>query len=775
MNKKRKTKPSPEPKPKLSDNRKSGQATRTLKACDTCRKQKVRCIKYDNSMKCVRCSFLNKSCSFEIAGFKPNDGLNPTNMTPTTSSHMSNNTGGDIETNTKLLLIYSGVQELLLLMKTGKGNASNDLLNNDARLLLEAASSMKKSSTPTTPSFHFNDAKQLGFPSPQNLPPSLLSHQDGVAVYDQDDDEDDENEDDVPQSFQAPSNSLMAAPFSIIQNQTNYADIPQPILNLLNLSTVQAQNANNRNKFYDYVDDVISLGILNELETIDLINDFRRNYGRWVLFPLSIPTGVLIERIRYKSSLLLTTCCCLSLRYLLNGDMSPGDIDNFRRKKRTYNLVMKQLVKDLDRSLLKYTSFQGSHQNSGDIEFLQALVILSIYSLSLSSVVSNTIDKTKELVDEDFELQGLNLDPWFLSGMGLTTFITKSTFGTFFRNMDLQKKERSSSSSSSILGDNRLSPFTILYDELDTDEYQTLTILRIYNHLTLVHLINCIFSGRMCVVDEIRLNFCTNTLSLPSSTNFDGRMVSEIGILLIAYNYVQVNSNGGVIRTLKECESSLQAAEDEIKSWYEQWEYLFSQPALQFVELCYDFCNVVIYFNFNYKKSVISGGKNNIGPRDPKVHGAEATAASPGVLDVYDVDNVEFIIKYCDEMSLIKMLQYSYHLIRFVNLIENDSYFAYLSDQIHVCFYFSAIVLMKILRYLKDNYLLHILDEVNKCDQSLQIGKHNWLEIIKSLQILMEKFGRIGGSNEDDIITNYKNGLNHILTSLFSPEELLRI
>lgn len=668
--------------------------------------------------------------------------LIPQSTTPTHPNTKITN-----ETNTQLQLIYSGVQEILLMMKSGKQSSGNDLLNNDARLLLEAASSMKKSSTPTTPSLQYNDAKQLGFPSPQHLlPPSLLSHQD--SLYEQDDDDD---EDDVPQSFHATSNSLKAAPFSIICNQSN---VPQPILNLLNLSTVQS-GENNRNKFYDYVDDVISLGILNELETIDLINDFRRNYGRWVLFPLSIPTGVLIERIRYKSSLLLTTCCCLSLRYLLNGKLSPGDIDNFRRKKKTYNLVMKQLVKDLDRSLLKYASFQGTHENSGDIEFLQALVILSIYSLSLSSVATKTDELVALEEEEAFELQGLNLDPWFISGIGLTTFITKSTFGTFFRNVHNKQEQ-----------DSDLSPFTILYDELDTDEYQTLTILRIYNHLTLVHLINCIFSGRMCVVDEIRLNFCTNTLSLPSSTNFDGRMVSEIGILLIAYNYLQVNSNGGVIRTMKECESSLRAAEDEIRAWYEQWEYLFSQPALQFVELCYDFCNVVIYFNFNYKKSVINGRKHPHGARDPKLH-----ETTPAILEVYDVDNVDYIIRYSDEASLVKMIRFSYHLIQFIHLIENDSYFAYLSDQIHVCFYFSAIVLMKITRYLKDNYMLHLLDEVNKCDENLQIGKHNWLDIIKSLQALIEKFGRIGGSNEDDIITHYKNGLSEILTSLFIPED----
>lgn len=199
--------------------------------------------------------------------------------------------------------------------------------------------------------------------------------------------------------------------------------------------------------------------------------------------------------------------------------------------------------------MLQITSFQGTRDGSGDIELLQALVILSIYSLSLSSVARATLpddDEEEEyefLEDKSMSLQMLNLDPWYISSVGLTVFISKSTFGNLFK-----KKVGDENSQMNM----QQSPFTILYDELDTDEYQTLTILRIYNHLSLVHLVSCVFSGRMCVVDEIRLNYCTATLSLPSATNFDGRMVSEIGILLIAYNYVQVNLNVNT-STYKDC------------------------------------------------------------------------------------------------------------------------------------------------------------------------------------------------------------------------------
>lgn len=764
----------------IEDNRRSGQATRTLKACDTCRKQKVRCINYENSDTCVRCSYLNKPCSF-VAHMNSNptpvtnDKQKNSTIISKSPPNLSNSSGefNSNDTNGKLDMIYNGVNELLYLMKNNKEINKSDISNNDARLLLEAASSMQKSSLPGTPSFQANDPKFYGFPSlsgqlqsQSQFQTSNLSNfiQSNEALDEQDQNTNEEDEE-LQTSFKSPAISQKTSPFSIIHNQNNVSDIPQPLLNLLHLSTTSNSK---RNQFYDYNEDVISLGILNELETIDLINDFRRNYGRWVSFPLSIPTGVLIERIRFKSSLLLTTCCCLSLRYSLNGDMSPGDIDNFKRKKKTYNQLMKQLVRDIDKSLLKYSSFQGSQRNSGDIEFLQALVILSIYSLSLSSIVSNTTDKdSNELIDEDFDLQELNLDPWFFSSIGLSIFITKSTFGSLFRNIEaeaaLQKdQEANNSNTSNILGESQLSPFTILYDELDSNEYQTLTILRIYNHLTLVHLINCVFSGRMCVLDEIRLNYCTTTLSLPSSTNFDGRMVSEIGILLIAYNYIQVNLNAGVIINLQDCESSFKSVKEEIDLWYEQWEYLFNQPALQFVEFCYDFCYILVYYNYNYKKSLIQSRGNNPIDQD-------------NLESLYESDNVDYIIKLCDEKSLTKITQHSYHLIRFINSIENDSYFAYLSDQVHFCFYFIAMILIKTIKYLKDNFMMHILDLANDYDKELQIGKNDWLDIIKNLQLLIEKYGRVGGGNEDDIITKYKNGLNELLSNLFTPEELLHL
>ncbi|KAK6462298.1 hypothetical protein DFJ63DRAFT_152654 [Scheffersomyces coipomensis] len=764
------------------DNRKAAQATRTLKACELCRRQKTRCFRSSERNSCLRCIFLNKPCSFELEAVAMPMPINNSSV----SSMMTDNS----ETDRKLDLIYGGLTEIMSFLKnnssssiSGQSSSGNppmdhDLINHDARLLLEAASSMKKSSVPTTPSLFFdnlygnnnnnnnnNNSSNAAASSSNSQTRSGLHfpglgssqlHSSDFQVFE----EDDTNVDNQF-SFQSPTISLKSSPFSIINNQIKEKDVPKPILNLLNLSTIKRSNKSK--PYFETTDDIISLNILNLTETIDLMNDFRRNYGRWVSFPSSLSTEVLIDRIRYKSSLLLTTCCLLSLRYSLNG-VSPGDINNFSRKKRTYKDLIKKLVSDLDSSLIKYTAFQGASDNSGDIEFLQSLVILSIYSLSLSSIVPSTMDDDN-VDDLDSDLDDFNLDAWFLSSIGLTTFITKSTFGTLFKNNN--RISTTSPSASAITGGGSItSPFTVLYDELDSDEYQTLTILRIYNHLCLVHIINCVFSGRMCVVDEIRINYCTATLSLPSATNFDGRMVSEIGILLIAYNFIQVqfsigSGSASSNHQLKDLELGFKSVKEELRLWYDQWEYLFSQPNLQFVELNYNFCSLVIYYCYNFSKTTILKPfkKDDNSSSNPNSNSS-----------LYDENNIRYVLSHTSKQDILKMLECSYSVVRFVNDIASDSYFAYLSDQIHFCFYFSAICLMNILKYLITSSTsttqgngLKLLDDLLITNPDLLISSNNYQPIIEDLKNLINKFNRVGQDNKDDIISKYKTGLQNYL------------
>lgn len=667
-----------------TNNRKFAQATRTPKACDLCRKQKTRCFKTaHDEISCSRCLFLNKECSFsqeQVHSQSPSYSENEISQ----------------ESKTKLDLIHAGINELLSIVKAnnGKGNISGS----DAELLLTASGTLKNiQSSPCS----ISSSKKPKFNESTNMTSKISSEIESMT------------EADSRPLFNCPIESFKIAPFSIVCNQIESSNIPESILNLLNLSTVEI--VPDKSSEYKKNNDIITLGLIAEVEAVDLMNKFRRNYGRWVLFPSNAPTDVLVERIRNKSPLLLTTCCCLSLRYLFKGiDSEHSELLN--KNKYNYRLLMNQLAKELNDSLLEYTTFQKSAASNGDIEFLQALVILSIYSLSLSSITSSPFNDIDNTV-----VHKLNLDAWYLSSIGLTTFISKATFGTLLRkpknmgNADL--------------------PFTIFYDEVDSEEYQTLTILRIFNHLTLVHLINCIFSGRMCVIDEIRLNYCTSTLSLPSSTNFDGRMVSEISILLIAYNYIQLNLNDITSTTLEECDINFSATKEDMNAWYNQWEYIFNQPTLQFVELCYHFCSLIVIYAYNFRRSTLIDD-------------------NPQSFDIFDNNNVDYVLRNCDSRSLREMVSHACQLLKFVKAIDSDSYFAYLSDQVHFCFYFATILLIKILSFLRSQKLQLVSDICN------------FDSVLKDINLLLVKFHTIQ-QNTDDVLAEYEIAIRYALHKLF--------
>lgn len=671
-----------------TNNRKFAQATRTSKACDLCRKQKTRCFKSVNDeVSCSRCIFLNKECSF---GRCQNISQSP--------SIPDNEILKDEESKTKLDLIHAGINELLFIVKSDNGKSN--IRSSDAELLLTAGRAFN--SIPGSSS-NISTSKKLKPNTSTNMAGDVSSEIESLV------------DTDSGPLFNYPIDSFKMAPFAMVCNQVEASYVPRSILNLLNLSTVESQP--DQNSLYRIRKDIISLGLLTEAEAVDLMNKFRRNHGRWVLFPSNAPTDVLVERIRNKSPLLLTTCCCLSLRYLFKGANS-GHLEILNKKKSNYRSLIKRLAEELNDSLLKYTSFPKSSLNNGDIEFLQALVILSIYSLSLSSIASSRLSLD---LSDDSVLHELNLDAWYLSSIGLTTFVSKATFGTLLR------KHKNT-------GNTDL-PFTIFYDEMDSEEYQTLTTLRIFNHLTLVHLINCIFSGRMCVVDEIRLNYCTATLTLPTSTNFDGRMVSEISILLITYNYIQLNLNDITATTLEECEMNYRVTTEDMNAWYNQWEYIFNQPTLQFVELCYHFCGLIVIYAFNFRRSTLID-------------------ANPPVFDIFDDNNVDYVLRHCNSRSLREMVVHACQLLKFVNVVDSDSYFAYLSDQIHFCFYFTTIILIKILSFLRMQKLQIVSDMCNLDS------------VLKDINLLLGKFHTIQ-QDTDDIVTKYELGIRYALHKLF--------
>ncbi|EGW34046.1 uncharacterized protein SPAPADRAFT_134248 [Spathaspora passalidarum NRRL Y-27907] len=566
-----------------SETRKLAQASRILKACDNCRKQKTRCFRSpENPNSCVRCHALNKSCSFETFNFDPY-----------------------FTDNNKLDLIYNGINEVLGLLKN----------------------------TPT-------------------MVATPISNSSSINSQQQENEKEDSNEfvDDSTQ-FQSPPSSFITSPFLIISNSVPES-VPSPIHKLLNPS-----------KYHSEPNDVISLSILSESDAITLMDEFRRDFGKWISLPIYISTKDWIDEIRIKSSLLLTTGCCITIGKTTSS--LPVELSN-------------KLIQDMNECILKYSFY---HRKDGIIEFLQAMVLLSTYSISISSLV----------LDSE-----ANLDSWTLSQIGLSTFISSSTFGHLKA----------------------------------TNDDITLTQLRIYNHLCLTHLFYCMISGRMCIIDEIRINQCYGTLSLLNATNFDGRMVAEINMILITYTFIQLNNN---VQDLSELDHNLMNVLEETKLWYQQWEYLFSQPTIQFVELNYHFCTILIYYGYEYHKSKITGRKVEF-----------LSNASLNVLN------------YANEFSLIEMFNHAYSLVKEINNLEDDIGFSYLSDQIHFCFYFAALCLIKILYQCT----------TGKGYSEQLSEKENVMEVVNTL---VDKFSTISRGDSNNAAFKYKSGIEQILQSHF-PE-----
>lgn len=240
----------------------------------------------------------------------------------------------------------------------------------------------------------------------------------------------------------------------------------------------------------------------------------------------------------------------------------------------------------------------------------------------------------------------------------------------------------------------------------------------------------------MCVVDETRLSHFTATLSLPSSTSFDGRIVSEIGILLITYNYIQLSLNDITTTNLEQCEANYRSTKEDMNAWYNQWEYIFNQPSLQFVELCYHFCGLIAIYAYTFRKSTLM------------------ESVKFQAYGIFDEDNVEIVLRYCDQQSLREMITHACKLLKFINAIDSDAYFAYLSDQIHFCFYFTTILLLKVLSFLSPVEKLRILPEM--CNLDI---------ILKDINLLLAKFHTIQ-QDDDDIIIKYEHGVRHALNEL---------
>lgn len=615
------------PKPK-----KAQRAARASRACRTCRRQKTRCFP-SNTKSCLRCQTLALDCSFlehspgndpSSNGFAPlPGGYGTANNTAVAAVGGSENGHESTSTETRLAALETSVGEVLKILKGDSGVVAQ------------------------------NGGAGGGAPLVRDCPTyATLSAQKRNNAYSGVTISEDHATRESP-SFGLPSVTFVTSPYNSFGTLVSPRNQLPPITRLYNPQMVVHDQ------------DIISLGLVTETQAADLLQHFRDNYNRWVSFPEDIPIVSLLDRIRRRCSLLLTVCCCVSIRFY-NADL----------RGKIYKLLLRKMQTELHQSFLVVPQ---------TIEFMQALAIICIYSSSLS--------------------EGDNvIDGWFYSSLALQHFITKDILGL-------------------VMSFDGIGPVT---------EFDEITAYRVWNHLCLVHLVQCVMTGRMCILDEVRLDLCRRTLELSSSTNFDSRMIAEITLHLIIYNCIE-----GI--------QSLSSVEVDLKSWLDEWGWLFDQPIIQFTESVYHYGYFLVLLHWNYIRHATetagAAGTNS------------SAAVSIGLISsATNATQLEQTFAACDDLTINKMSRHLCKVIDGLLVVEDNFYFAYLSDQVHFCGVYSAIMLCHLIKAMS-TYQRPMVFRDRSLKQST-LAKINELEV---------KFRTIVAS-EEDLATKYADTLLEVVS-----------
>lgn len=575
---------------------------RAVRACDTCRRLKTRCIlsPIPNEFYCLRCESLKIPCSFQEMLGKPESREDAPDVT-------------DPET-------------LKVLIKHGYGTKDAEItskllhsINNNVAKVLQILE---------VPGLR----RTLSTPAPGSLPKDMLEDAAPRALTP------------VPRGPESPSPDLLSSlqsterrhispyltsPYVLVSQMVSKENLPLPV-----------------RKLYDdfkkpsAVDDLVTLNLISLSEALILVEAFREHYGAWCSFPASMPIEMLVENIRVnEGSLLLTTTCVLALRYT----------DRYHDlKTRVYKNLLYKLKSDLELSLKIMPQ---------STEFLQAIVILSLYSSSFSSDI-------------------MSLDGWYLSGIGIQQYLTGN----------IQESLQTA------LGHNNL-PVD------DDEEIQAFTSYRIWNHLCLVHLTHCVFSGRMCVVDEIRLNLSRRVLQLPKATNFDGRMVGEIALELILYNFMQGCQATGSI-TPGDPANSLEDVKEDLKDWLEEWSYLFTQPITQFLEFAYHYGYAMIIYTWYHRLYRLVSEETNA--QNAKMELSSSSGSTLIGTRLNQLYPLERIIGSMPPESQLEMLLHNHEALHEMVGAEFEV-FKHLSDQIFFCSVLASLMCIQVASSLQNS------------------------------------------------------------------------
>ncbi|SCU92104.1 LADA_0F14356g1_1 [Lachancea dasiensis] len=614
---------------------------RALKACDSCRRMKTRCIPspIPEEAQCLRCDSLKLRCSFQDLWENNESGGEevsaPIKVNTQRLSNSSKNGSRESAELTKRLLKSGYSPEHFAVHSKLLQN-----VNKNVSRILNILENQPSSTVVSEPSKAINFKAQdistalrdaINSTAPSSSLPNGLEHLPSSVAST------------VNSRAQSPSingpsakyehchsTPYLTCPFTMMSQMVSHDNIPLPIRKLHEPSFMPPEA----------ISDVVDMNLLTLDEVTCLVQCFRDGYGKWCSFP-EIPSEKLVSKLRSsKSSLLLSTICVLALRYTTHyHDM----------KTRIYKNLLYKLRTDLELSLRIVPQ---------TVEFVQAAVILSLYAYSLSSDI-------------------MSIDAWYISGIGLQQFLTLSLTGEQYR----RGEARSTLGNLGFPGDMDSNVF----DEDDSSDvqFQKLQLFRLWNHLCMVHITNCVLSGRMCIIDGVRADLCRRIVDFPKSTHYDGMMVAEISLQLILYNFVQQCS----LSSSKDLEKLAlsDAVQDELHTWYDEWKYLLSQPIYpgkQYADFALDYGHTIVLYIWCHKKY----RTNKLASNQADI-ASQLTTSTNSVGDGYfpNALNAALPIKsILGSMSVHSQFKMLGHAHKSVEAMISDSFknFRFLSDQL---------------------------------------------------------------------------------------------
>ena len=169
------------------------------------------------------------------------------------------------------------------------------------------------------------------------------------------------------------------------------------------------------------------------------------------------------------------------------------------------------------------------------IDWFKAVIVLSLWSTSIGQLP-------------------LSIDSWVITGFALQHCLASNMFGKILSNSARPPHLKS-----------------------------ILDNWKVWNHLCLAHLQYCVGTRRRAMLSQAQIDRCRMILDSDRATNFETRMVAEINLYWIIYGQC---CSGKV---------DLPSTQAILSSWRQEWAMLFDQPRSQFLQMGYNFAQLLAF------------------------------------------------------------------------------------------------------------------------------------------------------------------------------------